>query len=231
VTFLRRLASRLPAPLRAALRELLPPLLVRLLGGSVRGGMPVVPAVSAAGGLPQARQEAQSEPGGERSAAAMLLVLELDNAEAVVGELFRRRFATSSFPPDPQHFVGFYRQHDGSLLPVGYIHHQRWEGQSLSGGLVIDERHYRRIPAVDRKVIHAAGGVAEALLRESFALLRDEPLAIWAHVGNKQSEKVCLRVGYRRTEDPYVMVIWRRPDLSEAEKAHWVERVVGYGPF
>lgn len=218
---LRRLAGCLPPAQRARLRDWVPPALLRRLraDGHVLGG---------------GAQQAAAAGSGQavaRPFADILLVMEADGAEALVGDLFRRRFRTDSFPQRPRHFVGFYRGTDGALLPVGYVHHDTWNGNSLCGGLVIDERMYRRIPAVDRETIHAAGGVAEAMLRGSFALLEAGLAAIWAHVGDRQSEKVCHRVGYRRTDSEYVMVIWLRDDLSDAEKAERVRQIVAYGPF
>ncbi|WP_088178828.1 hypothetical protein [Thauera butanivorans] len=220
---LRRLAGCLSPVQRARLHDWIPPALLRRLraGADER----------AHDGSTQQATALCAEQAAARPFADILLVMEVDMAEALVGDLFRRRFRTDSFPQRPRHFVGFYRGADGALLPVGYVHHDTWNGNSLCGGLVIDERMYRRIPAVDREAIHAAGGVAEAMLRGSFALLEAGLVAIWAHVGNRQSEKVCHRVGYRRTDSEYVMVIWLRDDLSDAEKADWVRQIVAYGPF
>ena len=227
----RRLAGWLSPAQRACLRDWVPPALMRRLSAGAVGGLPGVVSgggVRAGGTVLDQTHIALAQP---RPLAEMLLVMEVDGAEVLVGDLFRRRFRTDSFPNRPRHFVGFYSCLDGSLLPLGYVHHQEWNGNSLCGGLVIDERMYRRIPAMDREVIHGAGGVAEAMLRGSFALLDEGVIAIWAHVGNKQSEKVCLRVGYRRTDSEYVMVIWLRQGLTEAEKAAWVRRVTEHGPF
>lgn len=227
----RRLVGWLSPAQRARLRDWIPPALMRSLNAGTARALPVAGSGREARGAEAVLAQTQPERAQPRSVAEMLLVMEVDAAETLVGDLFRRRFRTDSFPDQPRHFVGFYRCLDGSLLPLGYVHHQEWNGNSLCGGLVIDERMYRRIPAMDRETIHGAGGVAEALLRGSFALLDEGVVAIWAHVGNKQSEKVCLRVGYRRTDSEYVMVIWLRQDLTEAEKAVWVRRVTEHGPF
>ncbi|MDY0046299.1 MAG: hypothetical protein RBS10_02670 [Thauera propionica] len=214
MSVLRRLAGFLSPAQRTCLRDWIPSALLRRLRAGVI-----------------TRASGDVEPMVARPVADILLVMEVDRAEELVGDLFRRRFHTDSFPQQPRHFVGFYRGLDGGLLPVGYVHHDTWQGNSLCGGLVIDERMYRRIPALDREAIHAAGGIAEAMLRGSFALLDKGLIAIWAHVGNKQSEKVCHRVGYRRTDSEYVMVIWLKNDLSDAEKTDWVKRVTAHGPF
>jgi hypothetical protein len=161
----------------------------------------------------------------------VFVVVEVDQAEVLVGDLFRRRFSTDSFPAQPRHFVAFAMLPDRSLVSLGYVHYKMWEGCALCGGLVIDERHYRRLPLPIRQAIHQAGGVAELLLRHTFSLLRDNTKAIWGHVGDKQSEKVCLRVGFEFTDSQYVMVVWNSPDFAQAEKNEWVKRVTALGPF
>ena len=230
MSLIHLLARQLSPEQRARVKDWIPPAVMRRLRRTP-GQQGTLPRPTALHDADLLNQQDQAVPGQRRSLEQMFVVIEVDAAELFVGELFRRRFRTSSFPDRPRHFVGFYRCLDGTVLPLGYVHHDAWNSNSLCGGLVIDERMYRRIPDNDRKVIHAAGGVAEALLRSSFALLDDRLIAIWAHVGDKQSEKVCLRVGYRHTASPYVMVIWLRDELSDEEKAEWVRRVTEHGPF
>jgi hypothetical protein len=155
-------------------------------------------------------------------------VEEVSDAEFYAGDLFRRRLGGN--PPNfPMHFVAFYRQGRTRYLPVGYIHYTAFEDTYLCGGMVIDDRLYRRIPAPHRKLIKNAGGIAEIMLRETFARLTAAP-AIWGYVGDKQAEEVDVRVGFRHTHHPHVMVVWNR-ELPEAEKAARLERVIALGPF
>jgi hypothetical protein len=155
-------------------------------------------------------------------------VEEVSDAEFYAGELFRRRFRAD--PPDfPRHFVPFYRQGRTTYRPVGYVHYTAFEDSWLCGGLVMDDRAYRRIPAPHRNLIKDAGGIAEIMLRATFARLADAP-AIWGYVGDKQAEEVDLRAGFRRTHHRHVMVVWNR-ELSEEEKAARLARVIALGPF
>lgn len=165
-------------------------------------------------------------------AAASILdivrVEETHDAEFYAGDLFRRRFGGD--PPDyPKHYIAFYRAGRTTYMPVGYIHYTVFEDSYLCGGMVIDDRLYRRIPAPHRKLIKEAGGIAEIMLRETFARLAHAP-AIWSYVGDKQSEKVTVRAGFRHTQHPHVMVVWNR-ELPEAEKTERLERVIALGPF
>lgn len=244
MTMLRSLASRLSPGFRAAVRDWLPPTVVR--GIRRLRGLPVgEPMVAASHAEPAqavhlvhiepapAPPPAVSSPAAEREddAAEAITVIEVDDADFLVGELFRRRFNTSSFPNYPRHFVALARTGSGELLPLGYVHHTIWNDCALCGGLVIDNRLYRRLRPATREAVRREGGVAELLLRRSFALLPDDLVAIWGYVGDKQAEQVDLRVGFRHTGARYVMVIWRREDLSEAEKADWIRRVVELGAF
>jgi hypothetical protein len=158
----------------------------------------------------------------------ILRVEEVSDAEFYAGELFRRRFRGD--PPDfPRHFVPFYRQGRTTYRPVGYVHYTAFEDSWLCGGLVMDDRLYRRMPAPHRKLIKDAGGIAEMMLRDTFARLAQAP-AIWGYVGDKQAEVVDLRAGFRHTHHRHVMVVWNR-DLPDEEKAARIERVIALGPF
>jgi len=143
----------------------------------------------------------------------VLRIEEVANAEFYVGDLFRRRFRGD--PPDyPKHFVAFYKPDRSMLQAVGYVHYTSFEDSWLCGGLVIDDRLYRRMPAAHRNLIREAGGIAEKLLRDTFAL----------------AEKVDLRAGFRHTTDRYVMVCWNKT-LPDDEKQQRLARVVALGPF
>ncbi len=158
----------------------------------------------------------------------VLQIAEVTNAEFFVGDLFRRRFHGD--PPDyPRHFVALYRVERHTYWPVGYIHYSAFEDSLLCGGMVIDDRLYRRIPLPARKLIRERGGIAEFMLRSTFRILADAH-SIWGHVGDKQSEQVNLRVGFVRTRHPHVMVVWNR-ELPEEEKQARLERIIALGPF
>jgi hypothetical protein len=158
----------------------------------------------------------------------LIRVEEVSDAEFFIGDLFRRRFHCN--PPDyPRGFVAFYQPIRARLEAVGFVHYLRHEDTYLCGGLVIDERRYRQMPAEHRSVIKAAGGISEKLLRATFARLKEAP-AIWGYVGDALAEKVDLRAGFRHTHHPHVMVVWNK-DLPEEEKAQRLAKVIALGPF
>lgn len=212
MSILKRLFGRSDAAAPTAVAATIP---------SVESALPDVPVTPS-------RAEPDEPPIEATSITDIVRVEETADAEFYAGDLFRRRFGGN--PPNyPKHYVAFYRQGRTRYLPVGYIHYTAFEDTYLCGGMVIDERLYRRIPAAHRKLIKDAGGIAEIMLRETFARLAAAP-AIWGYVGDKQAEEVDVRVGFRHTHHPHVMVVWNR-DVPETEKAARLERVVALGPF
>jgi hypothetical protein len=158
----------------------------------------------------------------------IIRVEEVADAEFFIGDLFRRRFHGD--PPNyPRSFVAFYQPIRSHLEAVGFVHYLAFEDSYLCGGLVIDERRYRKMPTEHRKVIKAAGGIAEKMLRVTFARLADAP-AIWGYVGDALAEKVDLRAGFRHTTHQHIMVCWNK-DLSAEEKEQRLAKVVALGPF
>lgn len=158
------------------------------------------------------------------------IVSELSHPEAFVGDLFRRRFNTDSFPSVPRHFVAFAKRPDKTLLPIGYVHYTEWNDSALCGGLVIDNRLYRQLPLPMRNCLQEKGGIAHLLLEGSFAMLNENTVAIWGYVGDTQSEKVCLRVGFIKTDIKHLLVIWRK-QLTQNEQQELIQRVDKITPF
>jgi len=158
----------------------------------------------------------------------ILKTVEVPEATSYIGELFQRKFAAPA-PDFPRHFVGIYKAAAAESWPVGYIHFSRFDDSFLGGGLVIDDRAYRRMPDAHRKSIRDAGGIAEKMYRDALAVLSEAP-AVWVYVGDAKSEKVSLRVGFRHTDHPYIMVVWNK-DLSDDEKSRRLTRVTALGPF
>jgi hypothetical protein len=213
-------------------------LLKRMLGIGSPGGGPAGREPAPGNDRDQAASPMESpriSPSEERespieagSIEDILRVEETTTAEFFAGDLFRRRFGGA--PPDyPRHFVAFYRAGRSVYWPIGYVHYTAFEDSFLCGGMVMDDRLYRRVPGAHRQLIKQVGGVAERLLRETFARLADAP-AIWGYVGDRQAEAVDVRVGFRHTRHPHVMVVWKR-ELPDSEKEARLDRVVALGPF
>jgi hypothetical protein len=218
-SWLDRLRRKLAAPVNASNR--LAPDVIATTAGSP-DPEPLVAIKT------ESKLSEQAKPVVATSIDDIIRVEEVADAEFFIGDLFRRRFGSD--PPNyPRSFVAFYQPVRSRLEAAGFVHYLAHDDSYLCGGLVIDERRYRQMPADHRKVIRAAGGIAEKMLRVTFARLADAP-AIWGYVGDKLSEKVTLRVGFRHTEDRYILVCWNK-DLPAEEKAQRLASVAGLGPF
>jgi hypothetical protein len=182
----------------------------------------------AAASPPVAASHTVEPPMAAASVHDLLRIEETRDAEFFAGDLFRRRFRQEP-PTYPRHFVAFYRESPARYASVGYVHYTPLDDSYLCGGLVFDERAYRRMPGPHRALVRSAGGIAEVMLRDSFALLAPTA-AIFGYVGDRQAEAVDLRVGFRRVDHPHVMVAWQR-ELPEDEKAARIARVIALGPF
>ncbi len=169
-----------------------------------------------------------SEPLSPPDIRSILRVEEVANARFFVNDLFRRRFGSEA-PDYPRHFVAFHASSPGQVTALGYVHYSPFEDSWLCGGMVMDDRAYRRIPAHHRVAIKEAGGVAEFMLRETFSQLRDAP-AIWGYVGDHLAEVVDLRAGFVHTGEQYLMVVWNS-DLPDLDKRARIAKVKALGPF
>jgi len=229
MSLLKEIERWLSIRTKTALKDWLPPKVFRLLKPS--SAMPPLAPVVEPQRAPESNTARENESAEPIAIDDAFLIVEVDEAEAIVGDLFRRRFATDNFPAEPLHYIAFARLPNKQLLSLGYVHYILWEGSALCGGLVIDDLHYLNLPANYRKSIHKAGGVAELLLRQTFARLPANTTPIWGHVGNKQSEKVCLRVGFEHTDSKFVMAVWKDQSLTAAQKQDWVTKVEALGSF
>ena len=179
--------------------------------------------------MPSTQSDAQ-HPDPERNLEDFFRVVEVSDGEFFAGPLFKRRFACDSFQETPMPFVTLYQNSSGEILTLGYVHFELWEQQAMGGGMVIDERAWRLLPAAERSKIRQKGGVAEIMLRRAIDLLPDHLIGIWGYVGDSLARKVDTRVGFQPTDSEHVMVIWRN-EPSADEKEYWIQRVVDYGPF
>jgi hypothetical protein len=158
----------------------------------------------------------------------IIRVEEVSDARYFVNALFRRRFGSDA-PDYPRHFVAFHRASPSGFTALGYVHYSGYEDCWLCGGMVMDDRAYRRLSSNHRAAIKRSGGVAEIMLRTTFAKLKDAP-AIWGYVGDKQAEVVDLRAGFIHTGRKHLMVVWNA-ELATEERERRIDKIAALGPF
>jgi len=180
-------------------------------------------------GLRNAMRPARAAPGYALppSLAGWFMVTEIDDVEAHAGELFRRSFRVPP-PTTPHHYVARVDV-EGAPRTIGYVHYERLDDVYLCGGMCMDERTFRRLGADRRVALKAAGGVAEQMLRHTFAELAHAK-AIFGYVGDRRAERVDLRAGFEHTGLAHLIVHW--PGRVPAnERQALIERVAKLGPF
>jgi peptidoglycan/xylan/chitin deacetylase (PgdA/CDA1 family) len=190
-------------------------------------------------------REARVEPAPRSSPAAAALhgeasrdwrsrlrTWEVNDAQRVAGELFRRAF-NHEVPGYPRHFVLVHSREPGSGEPpevVAYVHHTAREGGVyLCGGMCVDERAYRRFPRWLFEAARDQGGLATIVTRDSVDLLGD-CTAVFGHVGEPRARAADLRTGFIDTDREHLMVIWRKA-FAESEKRRLVDEVAALGSF
>lgn len=157
---------------------------------------------------------------------------EVDDAQAVAGELFKRSFG-HDIPTYRRHFVLVYSpppgEPDTTPKVVAYVHQRPLDDVYLGGGMCVDAIAYRRMPRWLFDQVKDEGGLATIVTRDSLAMLGDSPAA-FGHVGEPRARQADLRTGYVDTGVEHLMVFWRKP-LGEEEKRKIIGKVAAEGAF
>ena len=158
-----------------------------------------------------------------------LIIVEVDDAAALAGDLFRRTFG-HPIPDFPRHFVVFDRDSHGVLRVIAYIHYTAWENDGwLCGGLCVDRDAYESAEPADAAAWKREGGIGELVLRHTFARLTDRA-AILGYCGDERQWQHDLNVGFEPAGPRHLLVKWNRP-LPEAERVATIARAAALGPF
>ena len=160
---------------------------------------------------------------------SFLTITEIDDAELVVGALFRRKFGVP--PPDfGRHLVALYQNADGSLRLAGFSHMRPFGDVYLSGGSCSDGDTIRTMTDAHRDAIQAAGGVWYLILKYAFAKFAEDCDAFFGHCGDRRALEVALAAGFVKTEFPPIIVNWHKP-MHENFRRALLAKVVALGAF
>jgi len=156
-------------------------------------------------------------------------ITEVDNAEFLVGALFRRKFAHP--PPDfRRHLVALYRDADGAQHVAGYSHMRPFADVYLSGGSCSNGATIALMQTHEREAVYAAGGVWYLILKYAFRKYADSCDAFFGHCGDKRALEVALAAGFIKTEHDHVIVNWHKP-LPDSVRRALTARVHALGAF
>jgi len=163
------------------------------------------------------------------SLRSFLTITEIDDAEFLVGALFRRKFAAP--PPDfRRHLVALYRGGDGGVRLAGYSHMRPFGDVSLSGGSCTEGETIRTMAPAHRDAIYAAGGVWYLILKYAFEKFADDCDAFFGHCGDARALEVAQAAGFVKTEFPPIIVNWHKP-MHEVFRRALLAKVVALGAF
>ena len=162
------------------------------------------------------------------SQTAQLSTLEVSDAEALAGDLFRRSF-NADIPDFPKHFVFLASVAPGVSLTLGYLHYTRKDSIYLCGGMCVNTRILRYLSKDQRADIKQQGGVAIMMATSSLQQLTGHE-AVFAHVGHTGSYRICMAKNFIDTRYNHLIVNWQEP-LSDERKQELIEQANQYTPF
>lgn len=158
-----------------------------------------------------------------------LTITEVDNADFLVGALFRRKFAAP--PPDVgRHVVAMYRDESGALRLAGYSHMRPFGEVYLSGGSCSDGETIRGMASDHRTAIQAAGGIWYLILKYAFARYANCCDVFFGHCGDPRALEVASAAGFVSANHQHLIAHWHKP-LHDNIRRALVAKVHALGPF
>lgn len=158
-----------------------------------------------------------------------LAITEIDDADFLVADLFRRKFAAP--PPDVgRHLVALYRNAEGSLRLAGYSHMRPFGDVYLSGGSCSNGETIRTMDPQHREAIQAAGGIWYLVLKYAFARFADCCDAFFGHCGDPRALEVATAAGFVGAGHTHLIAHWHKP-LHENIRRALIAKVHALGPF
>lgn len=158
-----------------------------------------------------------------------IIVTEVDDGPAFAETIFQRKFNQSP-PAFPHHIVAFYRQSQGSFIPLSYLHIRPWGDFYLVGGGCTDGRVFALMSDVEREQIRATGGLLLKTLRYSFERFADRCEAYFGYCGDPRAYEVDMQAGFVPTDHEYLIARWHRT-LPETRKHELTQIAHALGPF
>jgi hypothetical protein len=154
-------------------------------------------------------------------------VREVHGLTPEIKTLFERSFRIPA-PDFPRHFVAMVDTKQGERLG-GYVHYVEYEkGVFLIGGLCVDSRVYRLLPADHRAHIASHGSLCRWLSDESIAALGPKR-AVFAYTGDTSTRRDAFALGFAETPSPHILVQWHGE--PEATREALIRRIEARAPF
>ncbi len=153
----------------------------------------------------------------------------IDNAAAIAGELFQRKFG-HPLPDWPHDLMAFFRRDDGSLMPLAYTKFMPLGSVILVGGCATDGRAFASMSPSQAEALSASGGAMKHLLRFGFTRLADRCDAYFGYCGDARAWEVDLSAGFEPTGHNKLLVHWHKP-LNQQTRRGLVAMAHALGAF
>ena len=158
-----------------------------------------------------------------------LVLTEVDNAAAMAGPLFERKFG-HPMPDWPNDVIAFVRRGDGSLYPMSYAKFFPLGSVMLVGGCCTDGRAFDGLDAGQRAQLQGDRSAMVHLLRYGFRRFADRCDAYFGYCGDARAWAVDLAAGFVPTEHEKLLVHWHKPLNAQTQRA-LVAMAHALGPF
>ena len=163
------------------------------------------------------------------SLRSFFTITEVDDAEFLVGGLFKRKFGDPA-PDFPRHLVALYRDTDGATHLLCYSHMRPFGDIYLSGGSCSNGETIKRMQLHEREALYAAGGAWHLVLKYAFERYADCCDAFFGYTGDPRAREVCFAVGWEPTEHEHLIVNWHKP-LPESFRRALLAKAHAIGEF
>ncbi|MEP6938331.1 MAG: hypothetical protein ABI846_01100 [Rudaea sp.] len=160
---------------------------------------------------------------------AYFSITEIDEAEFLVGDLFRRKFAHPP-PSFRRHLAALYRDAGGAYHLAGYSHMRPFADVYLSGGSCSNGETIKRMQPEHLAAIKAAGGVYHLVLKYAFRKYANCCDAFFGYSGDARAVEVAYASGFVATEHERLFAHWHKP-LPDIAKRALTAKVQALGPF
>lgn len=159
-----------------------------------------------------------------------LTITEIDDADFLVADLFRRKFAAPP-PGVGRHLVAFYRDPQRDALRLaGYSHMRPFDNVYLSGGSCSEGGTIRAMAPEHRSALQAAGGVWYLILKYAFARYAHCCDAFFGHCGDARALEVATAAGFVSAGHEHLIAHWHKP-LQANVRSALIAKVHALGPF
>lgn len=158
-----------------------------------------------------------------------ILITEVVEGSQLAEGIFQRKYGTQA-PRHGHHIFALYQCPGHSWMPVSYLNYLEHGDVMLAGGACTDGRVIRGMSAKQQDQIKKCGGLYFHLAEYATKKCALDKVATFGYCGDARAWEVNEKLGYERTDHPYLIVRWHdklRVVCAEA----LINKIRAIGPF